>query len=88
MCKNYIAEEWYNYEQNVMPKDAGDVQRQETKRAFYGGALALYMRILRSPGTEEESISQGVQVVADVEAAVAASAYLRHPAVASVYGLD
>ena len=36
-----LAEEWSSYEARVLPKNAGDVQRIETRRAFYAGAGAF-----------------------------------------------
>jgi hypothetical protein len=39
--KTTIAEEWEGYREAVIPKNAGEVQIMETRRAFYAGALAL-----------------------------------------------
>jgi hypothetical protein len=36
-----IDAEWRSYEKAVVPKTAGEVQRQETRRAFYAGASAM-----------------------------------------------
>lgn len=35
-----IAQEWATFEQAVMPRGAGPIQRQEMRRAFYGGFQA------------------------------------------------
>ena len=35
-----IADQWADFERLVLPKSAGAVQRQETRRAFYAGAQA------------------------------------------------
>ena len=35
-----IAEQWADFERLVLPRTAGAVQRQETRRAFYAGAQA------------------------------------------------
>ena len=40
---------WITYEQNVMPKDAGDVQRAETKRAFFAGCAVILGTIAELP---------------------------------------
>lgn len=36
-----IRDAWQTYDRDVVPKDAGDVQRLETRRAFFAGAMAL-----------------------------------------------
>jgi hypothetical protein len=36
-----VASQWESFAALVLPADAGDVQRQETRRAFYAGAQAL-----------------------------------------------
>jgi hypothetical protein len=38
---NLIRKAWETYDRNVVPKDAGDAQRLETRRAFFAGAMAL-----------------------------------------------
>ena len=38
---NTIAEQWGLFEKAVIPIDAPAIQRQEMRRAFYGGAAAL-----------------------------------------------
>lgn len=49
-----VAKEWARYAEAVLPTGVGEVQQQETKRAFYGGALALFSGILSrlTPGSE------------------------------------
>ena len=37
-----IAEAWRTFESEVLPTDAPEVQRTETRRAFYAGARALF----------------------------------------------
>lgn len=40
-----VKEWWDDFEAQVVPKEAGDIQRLETKNAFYGGlaaGLSLY----------------------------------------------
>lgn len=36
-----IADAWASYAEAVMPADAGHVQRQECRRAFYAGAQSV-----------------------------------------------
>lgn len=33
---------WSTYAEQVLPEDAGPIQTQVTKRAFYGGAVAIH----------------------------------------------
>lgn len=45
---------WQSYRLQVVPKDAGPVQRAETEQAFYSGATYLFDSIMTilDPGTE------------------------------------
>lgn len=56
---NTIEKEWMQYEALVIPKDAGSIQRQETRRAFYAGAQAL-LEMTNSLG--EETVSEDAAV--------------------------
>lgn len=38
-----LAEEWQSYSDRIVPKDAHEIQRIETKRAFYAGATRMFM---------------------------------------------
>lgn len=38
---NTIQHYWESFEASVVPKTAGPVQRQEMRRAFYAGAIAM-----------------------------------------------
>ena len=56
-----IGEQWETYNDLVLPSSASPVQRQETRRAFYGGAHAALQALLNNvgddpnePATEEE----------------------------------
>lgn len=50
-----IAREWESYQQKVLPPDAGPVQIQECRRAFYAGARSLFtlLAVGVSPGMDE-----------------------------------
>lgn len=66
-----LAEIWVRFEQTVLdPIGAGDVQRQEVRRAFYSGAAALLELVLDigEPGFEEDA---GVNRLAKLEAEIA-----------------
>lgn len=49
-----LESEWASYRAAVVPKDAGGIQVEETRRAFYAGAAALYSVVMRmlEPGAE------------------------------------
>lgn len=49
-----LKEHWASFEREIIPREAGAVQREEMRRAFYAGAQACYTGILRmlEPGTE------------------------------------
>lgn len=51
-----VAGEWASYRESVMPADASEMQVQECRRAFYGGARALLAGLTGdawfSPGPE------------------------------------
>jgi hypothetical protein len=49
-----IAEAWRSYERHVVPASAPEIQRSETKKAFYAGASTLFGAILAmlEPGEE------------------------------------
>lgn len=42
MNERRLGSKWDVYASNVVPAAAGDVQVKETRRAFYGGAAALF----------------------------------------------
>lgn len=41
-----VASEYASYREQVIPPDAGAVQAQECKRAFYAGAAAMWDMLL------------------------------------------
>lgn len=52
-----IADLWAGFAERVLPTDAGTIQTQETKRAFYGGAHALFELIAHASATRTEEFS-------------------------------
>jgi len=50
-----LETEWINYRNDVISKDAGSTQLQESRRAFFAGAWAFYSLILNQlePGLED-----------------------------------
>lgn len=57
-----LREAWESYETNVLPKNAGDVQRGECRHAFYAGAAAVLFGIIGTLSPSSEP------TMADVEA--------------------
>lgn len=47
-----IAEIWSEYEERVVPADAGEVQRVETKQAFYSGVGSILHAQLQMTGED------------------------------------
>ncbi len=55
VAETSIGEAWANYLANVLePAGAGDVQREECKRAFYAGAAAMFGAMLAAAELEED----------------------------------
>lgn len=57
-----IRDGWNDYAEKILPKDAPQVQRQETRRAFYAGAWELLSRYV-DLGEPEISEDEGVEVL-------------------------
>jgi len=55
-----IADLWQSYAAHVLPPNASDTQRRETRRAFYAGALSIFNVIVDSltdgPEPQEEDV--------------------------------
>lgn len=49
-----IEADWHSYERQVIPASAPDVQRSESRKAFYAGAICLFHSIISmlDPGEE------------------------------------
>jgi len=62
---NTIAEKWNQYE-GLFHEKAGEVQRKETKRAFYAGAMA-FMVITMRIGEKEISEEAGCAMMMGLE---------------------
>ena len=54
--KPTVYEQWKSYERDVMPREAGAVQREECRRAFYAGAYASFLLVMAAtePKSEDE----------------------------------
>ena len=64
-----IEAEWKSYLAEVVPKDAGEDQITETRRAFYAGAGSLFKTILNilEPGTEATDVDLQTMSLIDAE---------------------
>jgi hypothetical protein len=49
-----IAEAWRSYDARVLPAVAGEVQRMETRKAFYAGAMVLFNILLHGVSDGDE----------------------------------
>lgn len=70
---NRIGAAWDSYQRQVVPTNAGTVQRMECRRAFYAGAEAVFGAILQlDPG--EEATAADLKMMGEVEAELTAFA--------------
>lgn len=51
---NKIEKVWESFEESVVPKHAGEVQRREMKIAFFGGAQAMRLLLIEELASLEE----------------------------------
>lgn len=56
-----VAALWQSYVDDVLPKHAGAVQRQETRRAFYAGAQAFFHAVAAGLSEGAEPTDEDVQ---------------------------
>ena len=49
-----VHDQWVSYLEQVMPSNAGPIQIQETRRAFYAGAFALCSLLQESRGLQQD----------------------------------
>lgn len=63
---------WRIYETLVMPANAGDVQRKETRRAFYAGGQAMLHAIMQNVSEGEEITAADIQLLHELNAEITA----------------
>jgi hypothetical protein len=66
-----IAEMWQSYDRDVLPPEAGEVQRRETKRAFYAGVWSLLQQF-KAVGSDDISEAQGAAILEAIQQEVGA----------------
>lgn len=59
---NTLADQWAAFETKCVPSDAGMLQRIETRRAFYAGALS-YAYVVKLIGADSISEDAGVAML-------------------------
>lgn len=60
--------QWQAYLALVVPDDAADVQREETRRAFYAGAFAMYSLMLAAAEHDDEAVIEERLAALEAEA--------------------
>ena len=63
-----IAELWRLYETKVLPRDAGPVQRQECRRAFYAGIRGWLDMLMAHMEEGDEATDADLQWMKDRDA--------------------
>jgi biotin synthase-like enzyme len=58
---------WASYERDVIPTKAGAIQRQESRRAFYAGAAALFGAVLRGLTEGEEPTEEDLRMLDELQ---------------------
>jgi hypothetical protein len=66
--KTRLDTEWKDYRASVMPPDAGPVQVQECRRAFYAGAQAFFTRAMAGLTPGPEPAAEDLQMMSDLSA--------------------
>ena len=62
-----LLEHWQTYEQEAVPEDADEVQREVTQQAFYAGAVALLHLVYIAKDNSEglEDFAATMQAIED-----------------------
>lgn len=63
-----LAAQWASYERLVIPATAGDLQRQETRRAFYAGAQDLFELLQHGVSAGPEFTAEDERLLEAVDA--------------------
>ena len=68
---NTIRDGWITYRDRVIPPQAGEYQRLESKRAFYAGAAHLFSLVTSEEITskqEDEAVQSVQNIVEELQA--------------------
>ena len=63
-----VEREWESYRREVIPVGAPEVQIQESRRAFYGGARSLLAAIVNSLDPDTEPVDEDVARMEEIHA--------------------
>lgn len=66
MSAKPIQKAWQSYERLVLPSNAPEIQRRETRQAFYAGAAVLFEALMRGLDKEKEPTEADMQRMNDV----------------------
>jgi hypothetical protein len=58
---------WESFERAILPQDCSEVQRTETRRAFYAGAFCIMDELAKAMSHEDEMTDSDEQVMIDLE---------------------
>lgn len=61
-----IEQMWLDYERRVLPANSGAVQRKETRKAFYAGAMCLFERLVTMLDPEAEPTEADVRKMNEI----------------------
>lgn len=64
--RKLLAEQWKSYAKSVLPVDCSIVQRTETRRAFYAGALEVFIGIMAALTPTGDAKEGDVQMLQDI----------------------
>ena len=68
MKRQRIGEDWNEWAKMVLPPECGEIQRMETHRAFYAGALAVFARLTSEVSDGPDPQPQDLQMMEDLNA--------------------
>jgi hypothetical protein len=63
-----IETQWNEFRRKVLPKEAGDVQLTEMRRAFFAGAWAYYSLVMSILDVGEEATARDLDIMAALDA--------------------
>lgn len=67
-----LAQDWTDYAVQVLPETCPKVQRQETRRAFYAGAHALFQQLMGVLDDDHEPTEGDLRRVGELDAEIKA----------------
>jgi hypothetical protein len=65
-----IEAAWESYVRHVLPASAGQVQRDETRKAFYAGAAVLFHTVLRALDEGSDATENDLKLMDDISSEI------------------